>query len=291
MQRARVVPGFGWVDLESGRVELPDGAGVRAGAAPNGALPLQLVEDARGRLALVRGPLLGDERRRALAAILAAHSSEVVFLVASEGGAYVLDPDADVVRAAEALVAVQRDRDGESDHVAVFSASAAWAHADEPARLVVRALAPLEEAYERASGAVALLRADVDRMMVYNDWLGFVEGDLLLARVLRMASSLAERPAALSLHRRDLLILLEGLDEARATAASEQLVQAMRRARVQLRHPEVRNQPYVTLSVGAVYVPSPRGVKLGRALEEVDAAVQGAKLAGRNRARLTRLES
>ncbi len=295
MERARAVDGLGWVDAASGRFALPRTTSERLGPAPREALPLELAIDPRGMLAIVRGPALDAAHRAAIRGCLAEVASDVVFLVASERGAYVVDPDANVVRAAHALAAIQEERGEEHEAVVAFAGhrAAVLRAGENVAREITRDREPVEDAYTR-SEPVVVLRADVDRLMVYNDWLGLVEGDLLLARVLAMACSLevmtSGGSASVSMHRRDVLLVLPGADAARATEISEALLAAIRRARVQLRHPEVKNVPYVTLSVGAVSIESSRKTSLERALEELDLLVREAKLAGRNRARLSRIE-
>lgn len=294
MERARAVDGLGWVDAASGRFALPRTTSERLGPAPREALPLELAIDGRGMLAIVRGPSLDVAQRARIRECLAEVASDVVFLVASERGAYVVDADANVRRAAHALAAIQEERGEEHDAIVVFAGNRACVlrAGDVVAQEITRERAPVEDAYARAE-TVALLRADVDRLMVYNDWLGHVEGDLLLARVLAMACSLdavTGGGTTVSIHRRDVLLVLPGADAARATDTSEALLAAMRRARVQLRHPEVKNVPYLTLSVGAVSIESSMKTSLDRALEELDLVVQEAKLAGRNRARLSRIE-
>jgi len=294
MERARAVDGLGWVDAASGRFALPRTTSERLGPAPREALPLELAIDARGMLAIVRGPSLDNAHRATIRGCLAEVASDVVFLVASERGAYVVDPDANVVRAAHALAAIQEERGEEHEAVVVFTGhrAAVLRAGEQVATEITRDLTPVQDTYARAE-RVAVLRADVDRLMVYNDWLGFVEGDLLLSRMLAMVCSLdaiARGAGTVSMHRRDVLLVLPDADATRATETSEALLAAMRRARVQLRHPEVKNVPYVTLSVGAVSIESSRKTSLERALEELDLVVREAKLAGRNRARLSRIE-
>jgi diguanylate cyclase (GGDEF)-like protein len=133
---------------------------------------------------------------------------------------------------------------------------------------------------------VAILRADVDRFMVFNDWVGFVEGDLLLARLVGMTASVVrERSSAptLSLARRDVVALVPGLAAPDVEALGARLVERMREARVQLRHAEVRNVPYMTVSVGAAIV-DPSRRSLEDALAALDLVVLAAKQAGRDRA-------
>jgi GGDEF domain-containing protein len=122
--------------------------------------------------------------------------------------------------------------------------------------------------------------------MVFNDWAGFVEGDLLLARLLGMARAVtrgSSEGATLSLVRRDVLVLVPGLDAPAAAALGAKLVERMREARVQLRHREVQNVPYMTVSVGVAAIADPATRTLDDALAAVDRAVLEAKHAGRDR--------
>jgi PleD family two-component response regulator len=86
------------------------------------------------------------------------------------------------------------------------------------------------------------------------------------------------------------LLVLPDIDASACATVAEALVEQMRRERVQLRHPEVRHVPYMTLSAGAVWVQAPGDTPLPRALDEADAAVQRAKLEGRDRTATTRIE-
>jgi diguanylate cyclase (GGDEF)-like protein len=291
MESARRLRGLGWVDGASGEVGLPEGGARGGSSAPRGALLLELVEDERGPLALVRAPLLDDERRTEVRAALAAAGASAAFLVASEVGAFVVDRDAELARVACALAEVERARGHETASVTVFDGvSAAWMPVDgEVAPTVIgRERVELEDGYARAGTQAALLRADLDRFMVYNDWLGFVEGDLLRARLIGMTCALLARldgePGRASLHRRDVLALLPGADEARARALADALVQAMRQSRVQLRHREVTNVPYMTVSVGGAVARSTAELAVAGLLSAADGAVQAAKLAGRDQA-------
>lgn len=293
MNGARAAAGLGWVDASSRRFVLPGAPSL--GPAPLGALPLELAERHDGPVALVRGAVLDDTHRRAVRGCLVDVVRDVAFLVASEKGSYVVDPDADVIACAEALEVLRADTSVEPAFVVANGSRAAYVDvACEAPVLVTRDAAPLAERYG-AARSCGLVRADVDRMMVYNDWLGVVEGDLLLARVLRLACEVAygargPRGANVSLARRDLLVVLPDVDAATTAALAESLVEEMRRERVQLRHPEVRHVPYMTLSAGAVWVDGAAEIPLARALEEADAAVQRAKLEGRDRVATSRIE-
>lgn len=293
MNAARAVPGLGWVDAASRRFVLPGAPSV--GPAPEGALPLELAERDAGPLAVVRGSVLDHEHRRAVRACLSGVVCDVAFLVASDKGSYVVDPDADVVACAEALEALREPSRLEPAFVVTTGSRAAYVQADGEAPIVVaRELSGLE-AQIGSARTLGLVRADVDRMIVYNDWLGVVEGDLLLARVLRVACEVAygaraPARASVSLARRDLLLVLPDVDASTTMAIAESLVEQTRRERVQLRHPEVRHVPYMTLSAGAVWVGAARETPLSRVLEEADAMVQRAKLEGRDRVAASRLE-
>jgi GGDEF domain-containing protein len=293
MNGARAVSGLGWVDAASRRFVLP---GARSpGPAPEGALPRELAERVTGPVAIVRGSVLDHEHRRAARACLADVVRDVAFLVASDEGSYVVDADADVLACAEALEVLRESSRLEPAFVVTSGARAAYVEAGRDAPIVItRELSGLEPLYAGAR-TCGIVRADVDRMMVYNDWLGVVEGDLLLARVLRLACEVAHGArsparACASLARRDVLLVLPDIDASACATVAEALVEQMRRERVQLRHPEVRHVPYMTLSAGAVWVQAPGDTPLPRALDEADAAVQRAKLEGRDRTATTRIE-
>lgn len=291
MERSRRLRGLGWVDGASGEVRLPEQSPSAGSSAPPGALLLELFDDEGGALALVRGPLLDGERRTEVRSALATAGAAAAFLVASEQGAFVVDQDADLARVARALAAVERARGHEAPAVTVFDGvSAAWARVDgdEAPSVIGPDRGALEDGYGRAGGQAALLRADLDRFMVYNDWVGFVEGDLLRARLIGMTCTLLAGldgdPAQASLHRRDVLALLPGADEARARSVADALVQAMRQSRVQLRHREVTNVPYMTVSVGGAVASSTAEIAVAGLLAAADDAVQTAKRAGRDQA-------
>jgi GGDEF domain-containing protein len=293
MSGARAVAGLGWVDASSRRFVLPGASSL--GPAPEGALPLELVERDAGPVAIVLGAVVDDAHRRAVRGCLVDVVSDVAFLVASERGSYVVDADADVVACADALEVLRAQTSVEPALVVTNGARAAFLDAATEAPVVVtRDPAQVADRYASAR-TCGLVRADVDRLMVYNDWLGVVEGDLLLARVLRLACEVAlgacaPAGASVSLSRRDVLLVLPGVDASTTTSLADVLVEQMRRERVQLRHPEVRHIPYMTLSAGAVWVDASERTPLERALEETDAAVQCAKLAGRDRVATSRIE-
>ena len=293
MSGARAAAGLGWVDAATRSFVLPGAPSL--GPAPEGALPLELAERDAGPVAIVRGSVLDDVHRHAVRRCLADVVQDVAFLVASEKGSYVVDAEADVVACADALEALRADTSVEPAFIVANGARAAYRDAAIEAPIVVtRDPEPVIERYG-AARSCGLVRADVDRLMVYNDWLGVVEGDLLLARVVRLACELAHgargpQGASVSLCRRDALVVLPDVDAATTTAIAEALVGAMRRERVQLRHPEVRHVPYMTLSAGAVWVQACQRTPVVQALEEAGAATQRAKLEGRDRVAISRIE-
>lgn len=278
----------GWVDAKTGRVVLPR-AGQRIEAAPEGALPVQIVEGAAGRFGLVRGPLLDVADVAVIRHALRRAGVESAFVVGSERDAFAVDAGTDVARAAEALAGIVAAREPELAEVTVFAGpSAACADASGARETVVvrRERDALEAAYRAARGSVALLRADIDRFMVFNDWAGFVAGDLLLARLIGMARAITRESndgATLSLARRDVLVLVPGLDAPGGEALAAKLVERMREARAQLRHREAQNVPYMTLSVGVAAIADPVTQPLDDALAAVDRALLAAKQAGRDR--------
>lgn len=295
MQRARAIEGLGWVDAASRRFVLPRTSSSNA-SPPESALPFELVEREDGPMAIVRGSVLDADHRAGVRACLANVVTEVAFLLAGEKGAYLGDPETNVVACVDALSALRGEARLDEPLVVRGVSRAAYLDSslEQPIELH-RHRGPLELAYAGASSA-AVIRADVDRLMVYNDWLGFLEGDLLLARVIGMACEVVQRPRAprspyVSLARRELVVIASGIEPAQALGLAEDLVEGMRRMRVQLRHPEARHVPYMTLSAGAVWVADTTTTPLDRALDEADAAVQSAKLAGRDRASMTRIET
>lgn len=293
MERVRAIRGLGWVDATSRRFVLPRSSASNV-VAPETALPFELAEREEGPVAIVRGASLDAAQRAEVRACLADVVSEVAFLLAGEKTAYLVDPEADVVACLEALVAL-RGEPTDPWLVVRGGARAAYLDAslDRPLELT-RRREPLDRAYAAAKTA-AILRADLDRLMVYNDWLGFLEGDLLIARVIGLACEASRGPRAprdvqVSLSRRDVLVLAPNVAPAEAHALAESLVEGMRRLRVQLRHPEVRAVPYMTLSAGAACIGDTTRTPLDRALDEADAAVQSAKLEGRDRVVVSRIE-
>lgn len=289
MAAARAWAGLGWVDGASRRVVLPGAPS--AGPAPRSALLLEVAECAERRVAIVRSPLLDTEERAAVRAALRGVVAEVGFLLASEGLAFALDPDADIVACSEALVALRDPLRNESVVASNVVQTGYVGPGSHDVRVVTRAREPLEAAY-LAAGSAALVRADIDRLMVYNDWLGSLAGDVLIMRVIGMACEVAEaampREVFVSAHRREVLLVARSDTSSGAAILGEAMVEAMRRARIQLRHPEVRHVPYMTLSAGAVWVPDVHRVPLLDALREADETVAQAKLAGRDRVGSTR---
>lgn len=294
MERARAIEGLGWVDATSRRFVLPR-ASSSSVIAPESALLFELVERDEGPMAIVRGSALDDEYRAAVRACLGNVVNDVAFIVASEKDAYLVDQNSDVLACAEALQALRRQAGLDEALIVASVSRAAYVDAMHPQALELdRDRAPIEAHYASAPTA-AVIRADVDRLMVYNDWLGVIEGDLLLARVLGMACDVARGPRVsrlvhVSLLRREVVLTSAGMDAAAAQALAQELVDGMRRMRVQLRHPEVRHVPYMTLSAGAVWIADTSCTPLDRALDEADAAVESAKLEGRDRVSLTRVE-
>ncbi|MBX7193671.1 MAG: diguanylate cyclase [Sandaracinaceae bacterium] len=292
MERARRIEGLGWVHPGSRSFVLPRASAM--GAAPEGALPFELVERGDGAVAVVRGSMLDARDRSAVRACLGDVVRHVVVLLASDRDAFVVDGDADAVTAVEALAVL---RDGELDDDVVEHAGAAVAHRRgrrERVTCVGREARAVEAAYRGAARA-GVVRADLDRLMVYNDWLGVLEGDLLLARLVGLACAVVRESAVsdralVSMHRRDVLVVGPDLDARGTQSIADAFVERMRRSRVQLRHDEVRNVPYMTLSAGAVWVSNTAQTPVARALEEVDLAVQHAKLAGRDRVAFSRME-
>lgn len=288
----QLLSGLGWVCPRTERVELP-GAEPRV-APPEGALTLQLVDDDAGRLALVRGLLLDDREHASIARALSAYADASVFVLAAEEGAYAVTERSDVRRAALALASIERSHGIVRD--VVVSSGGAVGFVGEPcprepsaecvARVATRSPTALQALWERHEGSVVLLRADLDRSMAYAEWLGPVAADLLRARAIALAFGLFAPPAVLSLHRHDVVIALPDAELSDAREGAQQLVDTMRKARVQLRHPELP-QPYVTWSVGGVFVPRASAASLSRAVYAMDRAVQTAKSAGRDRYALT----
>lgn len=299
MERAHPIEGLGWVDAASRRFVLPRSSAIARGgaslAAPSTALPFELVERVSGPMAIVRGAAIDPAQRAEVRACLANVVADVGFLLASERGVYLVDVDTDVLACVDALDALARGRGLEAS-ICVWNGERGGfldAELDVPLA-ITRDREAVARAYESAATS-SVIRADVDRLMVYNDWLGVAEGDLLIGRVVALAMELARGPKAasavcVSVLRRQVLLVAAGVDARAARALADAVVDGVRRLRVQLRHPEVRNVPYMTISAGAAWVADTRSTPLERALDEADAAVQRAKLEGRDRACLSSLE-
>jgi GGDEF domain-containing protein len=293
MNSSRAVQGMGWVHAPSRRVALPGAEGV--GPAPEGAFPLEIAEREAGPFAVVHGAALSEEELRVLRDCLSGVVEGVAFLVASDRGAHVVDGSADVVACAESLEVLRAA--SSSDPVRLVRGGARAAYLD--ARFAAPVLVTRDEgavaARYRSARTFGLVRADLDWLIAYNDWLGVLQGDLLLARVLGLAceiayGALAPPGALVSLARRDVLLALVDVDAAATVAIAEALAERLRRERVQLRH-ETVHAPYMTLSAGAVFVGEPARIPLSRALAAADEAVLEAKRAGRNRIAIARLET
>ena len=131
----------------------------------------------------------------------------------------------------------------------------------------------------RGASERAVILADVDWAMAFNDAYGHRAGDLVLARVQACLASVALRRGA-QLFRvggEEFALLVDGTTEA-ALALAEELRRAVEALHVPFAHPEVRTHGRVTISLGIA--PAIVGADLRPRLE---AAVDAAKRAGRNR--------
>ncbi len=126
--------------------------------------------------------------------------------------------------------------------------------------------------------AYALL-ADVDRTCIYNDACGHLHGDLMLTRVHACLESLARQHGArfVQVGGEEFVMRVDTTD-AEARRFAEELRHRIEALHIPLSHPEVRTPGMVTVSIGVA--PTTAGVLRK---ERLEAAVDAAKRAGRNR--------
>lgn len=152
--------------------------------------------------------------------------------------------------------------------------------------------AALEAEWRRAArdrGMLSLLMIDADRFKAFNDTYGHPAGDACLRELAVVIEAVARRPGDLAARfgGEEFVLLMPATDAASAAAIAERLREAVQQRAL----PHVGNPPShaVTVSVGvatAQPLPLPNGESGGgpaTLVEAADAALYGAKSAGRNR--------
>jgi diguanylate cyclase (GGDEF)-like protein len=134
----------------------------------------------------------------------------------------------------------------------------------------------------REGAPLALLAIDVDHFKKFNDCNGHVEGDACLRRVARVLDDAARRAGdfAARIGGEEFALLLPRTDLDDAQTIGEALrkdIEALNIAHTG--SPEAR----VTVSVGVAAASVERGTKMADLVDRADAALYGAKRAGRNR--------
>ena len=137
----------------------------------------------------------------------------------------------------------------------------------------------------RMKAPLALILVDVDRFKAFNDAYGHPAGDACLRAVSAALAGALRRPADLAARYggEEFAVLLPGTDEAGAMATAVRIQDAVRAAAVPHSGSEFE---VVTVSMG-VAVLAPGGDGPAALVEAADAALYGAKRAGRNTALLT----
>jgi len=138
----------------------------------------------------------------------------------------------------------------------------------------------------RVKVPLALILVDVDRFKAYNDFYGHPAGDACLRAVSAALAGSLRRPADLAARYggEEFAVLLPSTDEAGAMATAVRIQDAVRAAAVPHSASEFA---VVTVSMGvAVLAPGSYGDGPAALVEAADAALYGAKRAGRNTALL-----
>ena len=131
----------------------------------------------------------------------------------------------------------------------------------------------------------AVVMADVDCFKAYNDTYGHLAGDGCLRRVAAALQGAMHRPGDLLARYggEEFIALLPGTDQKGALVVAEAMrsvVEALR-----LEHGSSPVAPHVTVSIGVASAVPERDARVEEVIVAADAALYGAKRAGRNRVR------
>ena len=162
----------------------------------------------------------------------------------------------------------------------------------------------LGEAFDRAQrtgDALAVAMIDLDYFKSFNDRFGHAVGDLVLASVSRAVRRLVRAEDVVGRYGgEELIVMLPGLDRARASERMERIRRAISQVKVELDgsmqfasaepHPDmfgeapaVSGRPVLTGSIGVASWPEDRADTMEALVYRADARLLSAKAAGRNR--------
>jgi two-component system, cell cycle response regulator len=232
--------------------------------------------------------LHADERTRPIPVILrTAHATADADVVRGiEGGAvdHLTKPYSGPVLLARVGALARQRRDA-------FLVAARLAHAERQAttdpltglqnRRAFEAQFAREVAFAgRHRAPFALLMLDVDKFKVVNDTWGHAEGDRVLLHVSRLLSdTLRTSDYVFRLGGEEFVALLRGADRSAATHTAERIVMALRSTPIGIAG-ELRR---ITASLGVAVADAGTNFDCRGLLERADAALYGAKRAGRDR--------
>lgn len=136
---------------------------------------------------------------------------------------------------------------------------------------------------QRDNKPLSLLMIDVDFFKNYNDSLGHPAGDSCLKQVAEVISEHTHRGGDLAARYggEEFAVILAGTDDSAAIILAENLRLAVL-AR-QLKHPDSRVSPYITVSIGVATLLPGSSCDAHELVEASDKALYTAKKAGRNR--------
>ena len=161
----------------------------------------------------------------------------------------------------------------------------------------------LGEAFDRAQrtgDSLAVAMIDLDYFKSFNDRFGHAVGDLVLASVSRAIKRLVRTEDVVGRYGgEELIVMLPGLDRAKATERMERIRRAISQVRVELdAHPAVRMSPQpdlfseettefgrtvLTASIGVASWPEDKADTVEALVYRADARLLSAKSTGRNR--------
>lgn len=134
----------------------------------------------------------------------------------------------------------------------------------------------------RSGSAVSLLMIDVDHFKPYNDLYGHRQGDACLRVIASIMSALARRPGDLCARYggEEFALILPNTDAAGACDLGERVLATVAALKREHAHAPAG---FVTISIGAATITPTRHSTSNALVENADAALYGAKHAGRNR--------
>ena len=162
----------------------------------------------------------------------------------------------------------------------------------------------ISEAFDRAQktgDALAVAMIDLDYFKSFNDRFGHAVGDLVLAAVSRAIKDLVRAEDVVGRYGgEELIVMLPGLDRARATARMERIRRAISQVRVELdaaggtvtspiqpdlfvELPSESRRPVLTASIGVASWPEDRADSVEALVYRADSRLLTAKSTGRNR--------